>query len=80
MSNGKIIWEIHGQRFLAIPRDHREGAKCIGCYFAFHGRRNCPVDKSGNRLCDFGHGMRFKRLAILPAKPARPEQLMLIGD
>jgi len=78
--SGHIIWEIHGQRYLAIPRDHREGHKCGSCHFAFRGRVGCPVDKSGYRICDFGHGMRFKRLAQKPPRPAVPEQLMLIGE
>jgi len=70
MSNGKIVWESCGQRYLALPRDHRGGYKCFCCAFGFSPkpRSRCPKDKDNNLLCNFGHGFTFKRLAIV-AKP-----------
>lgn len=87
MQNGHLIWEWNGQRFLALPRDHREGYKCYHCCFAFtpHARRVCPADKDGNRLCEFGHGFTFKRLPnrptpVLEIADDKPVQMLLITE
>ena len=87
MQNGQLIWETNGQRFLALPYDHREDYKCAKCCFGLtpHARRNCPSDKDGNRLCNFGHGFTFKRLPnrikpTLEIDSDQPVQMLLIKE
>ena len=63
---GHLIFEAGRDRFVALPRDHRNGVKCGGCAL-FCQRVNaphikCPVDAAGNLVCRQGHGWTWKRI------------------
>ena len=65
-NNGHLIFESGNLRFVALPRDHRNGIKCGGCaLFCQNVRRRhikCPVDGDGNLVCRLGHGFTLKRI------------------
>ena len=63
---GHIIFEAGNLRFVALPRDHRNGVKCGGCALFCQSVRGphikCPVDGAGNLVCRLGHGLTWKRI------------------
>lgn len=64
MKHGRLVFELEGTRFIALDKDRRNTYKCYGCSFSFRPEwcRKCPIDKDGNKLCEFGHGFIFKTL------------------